>query len=256
MSMEERARGRREKLAAAQERAAEGSLPDFVVIGAQKGGTSFFYRLLIGHPLVRPAVVKEVHFFDRRFAKGPGWYWRCFPQPKRKNGRETITGEATPFYLFDPRVPERMAETVPEARLIALLRNPVDRAYSHYRMQVRRGIEQRSFAEAVREEMEGKEGHSYLARGLYAEQLARFSAFARRGRLLVLCSEDFFANRREVFHRALGFLGLPSTEPKLERPTNKERYAPMDTDTRRLLERFFEPHNRRLYDFLGRDFGW
>ena len=253
--MEERARRRREKIAAAQEWA-EGSLPDFVVIGAQKSGTSFFYRLLVGHPLVRAAAVKEVHFFDQQFAEGPSWYRRCFPQPKRKNGHETITGEATPYYLFDPHVPERMAETVPEAKLIALLRNPVDRAYSHYRMQLRRGIEDRPFAQAVRDEMEGEEGYSYLARGLYAEQLARFSAFVRRGRLLVLCSEDFFANRREVFHRALGFLGLLPTEPKLERPTNKERYAPMDADTRRLLEGFFAPHNRVLYDYLGTDFGW
>ena len=78
--MEERARRRREKIAAAQEWA-EGSLPDFVVIGAQKSGTSFFYRLLVGHPLVRQAAVKEVHFFDRQFAKGLGWYRRCFPQP-------------------------------------------------------------------------------------------------------------------------------------------------------------------------------
>jgi hypothetical protein len=246
-------------MAAAQERAVEGPLPEFVTIGAQRSGTSFFHRLLVGHPLVRPAVVKELHFFDLHFAKGPGWYRRCFPPPDRKDGRKALRGEATPSYLFDPRVPERMAETIPDAKLIALLRNPVDRAYAQYQMEKERGTERRAFAKATHDEMAGEEGFAYLARGLYAEQLTRFAAFARRGRLLVLCSEDFFARPREVFHRALDFLDLPPSEPKHERPANKKaaaRYGPMDPGTRRLLEEFFEPQNRRLYELLGSDFGW
>src|SRR5215208_2847138 len=147
------AKDRREKIAAAQRRAIEGPLPDFVVLGTQKGGTSFFYRLLTEHPLVRGAAAKELH-------------------------------------LFDPQVPERMARIVPEARLIALLRNPVDRAYSHYQMEVRRGKEARSFEDATQEEMTSAKGegntvdvpHAYLRRGLYAEQLERFSYFANRER--------------------------------------------------------------------------
>jgi hypothetical protein len=124
------ARDRREKIAAAQRRAIEEPLPDFVVIGTQKGGTSFFYRLLTEHPLVRGAAAKELHFFDNKFAEGVRWYRRCFSEGKHVDGHRTITGEASPSYLFDQQVPERMAQIVPEARLIALLRNPVDRAYS------------------------------------------------------------------------------------------------------------------------------
>ena len=258
------AKDRSEKIAAAQRRAIEGPLPDFVVIGTQKGGTSFFYRLVTEHPLVRAAAAKELHFFDNKFAEGVGWYRRCFSKGKRVDRHRTITGEASPSYLFDPQVPERMAQVVPEARLIALLRNPVDRAYSHYQMEVRRGNEARSFEEATEEEMTSAEDegntidvrYAYLRRGLYAEQLERFSFFANRDRLLVVKSENLFIRRLEVLERVLTFLRLPAFESTLAPPAARPTYEPMDPDTRRRLEGFFAPHNERLYDLLSTDFGW
>src|SRR5215208_2410643 len=152
------AKDRRQKIVVAQRRAIEGPLPDFVVLGTQKGGTSFFYTLLTEHPLVRRAAAKELHFFDNKFAEGVGWYRRCFSEGEQVDGHRTITGEASPSYLFEQQVPERMAQIVPEARLIALLRNPVDRAYSHYQMEVRRGKEARSFEDATQEEMTSAKG--------------------------------------------------------------------------------------------------
>jgi hypothetical protein len=261
------ANDRREKIAAAQRRAIEGPLPDFVVLGTQKGGTSYFYRLLTKHHLVRRAAAKELHFFDNKFAEGVGWYRQCFSEGERVNGQRTITGEATPSYLFDPQVPERMARIVPDARLIALLRNPVDRAYSHYQMEVRRGKEARSFEEATQEEMRSAEGegntvnvpHAYLRRGLYAEQLERFSFFANRERLLVVKSGNLFTRRLEALDRVLTFLRLPPFEPTLAPhapPAGRATYEPMDLDTRRRLEGFFAPHNERLYALLSTDFGW
>ena len=256
---------RREKIAAAQRRAIEGPLPDFVVIGTQKGGTSYFYRLLTEHPLVRGAVAKELHFFDNKFSEGVGWYRRCFSEGKRVCGQRTITGEASPSYLFDPQVPERMARIVPDARLIALLRNPADRAYSHYQMEVRRGKEARSFEEATQEEMSSAESggetvdvpHAYLRRGLYAEQLERFSFFANRERLLVVKSENLFTRRLDVLESVLRFLRLPPFESTLApSPAGRPTYEPMDPGTRRRLEGFFAPHNERLYDLLSTDFGW
>src|SRR5215212_6149591 len=227
------AKDRREKIAAAQRRAIEGPLPDFVVIGTQKGGTSFFYRLVTEYPLVKKAAAKELHFFDHKFAEGVGWYRRCFLEGERVDGQRTITGEASPSYLFDPQVPQRMARIIPDARLIALLRNPVDRAYSHYQMEVGRGKEARSFEEATEEEMISVEGegntvdvrYAYLRRGLYAEQLERFSYFANRERLLVVGSENLFTRRLEVLERVLTFLGLPPFESTLaprweEQPTS------------------------------------
>ena len=259
------AKDRHEKIAAAQRRAIEGPLPDFVVLGTQRGGTSFFYRLLTEHPLVRGAAAKELHFFDNKFAEGVGWYRRCFSEGKRIDGQRTITGEASPKYLFDPQVPERMARIVPEARLIALLRNPVDRAYSHYQLEVGRGREARSFEEATQEEMTSAKGegntidvaHAYLRRGLYAEQLERFSFFANRDRLLVLKSENLFTRRLEVLGGVLRYLRLPSFESTLApSPGGRPTYEPMNPDTRRRLEGFFAPHNERLYDLLSTDFGW
>jgi hypothetical protein len=233
-----------------------GTLPDFVIIGAQKGGTSLLYKLLIRHPLVEPAATKELHFFDNNFSEGPSWYGRYLPQRKCIDDRMTVSGEATPSYLLDPLVPERMAKAVPDAKLIALLRNPVDRAYSHYQMWVRRGDEIRSFGEATQREMAGETEARYLVRGLYAEQLERFSYFAERGHLLVMKSEDFFSRRWDILGRVLAFLDLPPLQPFEVRPSTKTAYPPMDTATRRQLEAYFEPHNQRLYEYLGVDFGW
>jgi hypothetical protein len=259
-----KSKDRREKIAEAQRRGIEGPLPDFVVLGTQKGGTGFFYTLLTEHPLVRSAALKELHFFDNKFAEGVEWYKRCFSEAERVDGQRTITGEASPSYLFSPQVPERMARIIPDARLIALLRNPVDRAYSHYQMEVRRGREARSFEETTEEEMTSAEGqgntvavpHAYLRRGLYAEQLERFSFFANRDRLLVVKSENLFTRRFEVLDRALTFLGLPPFESTLDPPAGRATYEPMDPATRRRLEGFFAPHNERLYDLLSTDFGW
>jgi Sulfotransferase domain len=233
-----------------------GSLPDFIIIGAQKGGTSLLYRLLIEHPDVEPAATKELHFFNNNFSEGLSWYRRYFQQATSSDGRRILSGEATPAYLPHPLVPERMAKTVPDARLVALLRNPVDRAYSHHQMWARRGDEVRSFDEATRQEMAGEAGVGYLVRGLYAEQLERFSFFAERDRLLVLKSEDFFSRRWDILGRVLAFLDLPPLEPFAVQPSTKAAYTPMDPSTRRRLEAYFEPHNRRLYEYLGVDFGW
>src|SRR5215204_2549869 len=234
-----------------------GALPDFVIIGAQKGGTSFLYHLLTRHPLVKPAARKELHFFDgpRLFEKGAGWYRRCFPRPEMDDGLRSITGEATPSYLFDPPVAKRMAQVVPQARLIALLRNPIDRAYSHYQMQVKRGTESRDFEEAIEQQ-----DSSYVPRGLYVDQLLRWSEFFSKEQMLILKSEDFFERPVETLKVVLDFLKLPDWQPEASelqqrRHTGTYRQK-MDPATRRRLEAYFEPYNQRLYVCLDVEFGW
>jgi len=253
-----------------------GALPDFVIIRAQKGGTTQFYRLLTLHPDIARAAIKETHYFDRpeNFSKGIEWYRRCFPPPGR-DGRRFITGEATPAYLVDPAIPERMAEVVPEARLIALLRNPADRAYSQYHMAIRNGNEPRSFEEALEEEQawllgegNGLSDHerdsranrqrlsSYLRMGLYVDQLLRWRRFFNDEQMLVLKSEDFFERPLKPLKLAHDFLGLPHREPEIRPRGAKHGYEPMNPSTRQRLEDFFEPHNHRLYELLGADLGW
>jgi hypothetical protein len=234
-----------------------GALPDFVIIGAQKGGTSFLYHLLSLHPLVEPAANKELHFFDQpeRFNSGAGWYRRCFPQAGLKDGRRSITGEATPVYLFDPAVAKRMAVVVPQARLITLLRNPVDRAYSQYQMHVKRGAEPLTFEEAIEQQ-----DSSYLSRGIYVDQLLRWFEYFDKEQMLILKSEDFFGRPVETLKVVLDFLDLSDWQPdasELQRRRHAGTYSQkMDPAIRRRLEAYFEPHNQRLYEYLGVDFGW
>ena len=255
-----------------------GALPDFVIIGAQKCGTTFLYHLLAQHPLVEPAASKELHFFDKNFDLGVEWYRQCFPVARWEDGHGTISGEATPYYMFHPLAAERMVEVVPKARLIALLRNPVDRAYSHHQQEARKGDEPLSFEEAI----EAEEGRlcgernrmledkkyasfehqrlSYLSRGIYVDQLLRWSELYAREQLLVIKSEDFFENPLGSLESVLGFLGLPEWEPtpsELGNRRHEGRYeGGLDPVLRGRLEEYFEPHNRRLYDFLGEDLGW
>ena len=256
-----------------------GSLPDFVIIGAQKCGTTRLYNVLTRHPDVEAAAVNEVHYFDRKtnFEQGIEWYRNFFLKPDQENKRRTITGEKTPSYLFYEEVPERMAQVMPEVRLIAMLRNPVDRAYSHYHHVTRSERETRSFEEAVDEEQaclaDGGDGISrrkrpatpsrgmqqpgLLARGIYVDQLARWREFYGEEQMLVVKSEDFFKSTTEILEEVQDFLGLPRQELEGSvRRTRPRRYEPMNPAMRRRLEAFFEPHNRRLYDYLGRDFGW
>ena len=267
-----------------------GALPDFAIIGARKAGTTFLYNLLIRHPLVQPAAVKEVHYFDNLIEEEDAeWYRQCFPRPRYEDGRRTITGEATPDYLAHLLAPERMARLVPEARLIALLRNPVERAYSDYQHVVRRSQEPLPFEEAIRlEEAAIRGGKSqpfrnrsgkrrgateegvgvdlgdhrgYLSRGIYVDQLLRWRRFFPEERMLVLKSEELFARTPEVLKPVLDFLTLPEWELEARGRTRQKRNEGdyerrIDPTTREWLERFFEPHNQRLYEYLEVNFGW
>jgi Sulfotransferase domain len=252
------------KLRAAEEgRAFEepqtGALPDFAVIGASKCGTTFFFHLLAQHPLIEPPAFKEPHYFNLLFDEGVEWYRGCFPVPRLEDGQKTITGEATPGYIFDPSVPARMAQVVPEARLIALLRNPVERTYSAYHHRVRNGQERRTFKEAIEAGLDdpSREGP---AKSIYVDHLLRWSEYFPKEQLLVLKSEEFFEHPNETIKVALDHLGLPEWEPEaslLESKRNTGGYGQgLDPTLSRKLEKYFEPHNKRLYEFLGRDFGW
>ncbi|MFO7955055.1 sulfotransferase family protein [Thioalkalivibrio sp.] len=133
-------------------------LPDFIIIGAQKSGTTSLYAYLSQHPQLFPSSTKEVHFFDGgldpsvdTFKKGMPWYRAHFPL--RKNmGANQRTFEASPLYIFNPLAPERIANVVPNVKIIALLRNPTERAISHFFHERRRGREPLAIDEALEKE--------------------------------------------------------------------------------------------------------
>ena len=254
-----------------------GALPDFLIIGAQKGGTTFLYWTLCQHPYVEPAAEKEIHFFDTpTFARGVDWYRTHFPPQQQRNGRRVITGEASPYYLFYPHAARRVAETIPQTKLIALLRDPVDRAYSDYQHTLRQDHETLGFREALEAEEERLRGekekiladesyhsrsyrrYSYLSRGIYIDQLEEWHRYFDPEQLLILKSEDFFARPSMTLELVLEFLGLPERDFEIggEERNVGDYTEQMDPDTRHWLQEYYEPHNQRLYEYLGRDFGW
>jgi hypothetical protein len=256
-----------------------GGLPDFLIVGAQKAGTTYLYHLLTRHPFVESATAKEVHYFDVHFSQGIDWYRSRFPQPAWREGRKIMTGEASPYYLFHPHAARRAADVVPHAKIIVLLRNPIDRAYSDYQHKYREGREPlRSFREAIEAEDHRLRGeketmlanedyaspnyrkYSYLSRGVYVDQVKEWSKYFGEDQILVLKSEDFLERPRDALASVHEFLGLPPWEavalgddPEV---SHKGSYKKLDPAIRERLESYFEPHNQRLYEFLGVDFGW
>lgn len=240
--------------------------PDFIIIGAQRGGTTGFHQALAEHPRVEPAARKELHFFDVLFDRGPGWYWRQFPADLPP---AAITGEATPYYLFHPHAARRAATVAPDARLIVLLRDPVERAWSHYHLSRSQGLEPLPFAEAVerepprlageRERMLADERyysfahqhHAYLERGRYAEQLEAWFRHFPREQFLILASEAFYADPAASIRQAAAFLDLPPFELPSWRTMNESGKPAMDPAMRRALAARFAADNARLARLLG-----
>ncbi len=244
--------------------AASRALPDWLIIGTQKGGTTSLYAELCQHPAVGPAFRKEPHFFDERWHRGVAWYRANFP----RRAASQSTGEASPIYLFDPQVPARVQQVVPDVRLIVMLRDPVDRAWSHYHHERRRGHEHLTFEEAIDAEPvrlaePGSQGdyhhrhHSYLARGRYAEQLERWLRLFPMERLHIIRSEDYYADPDTTYSEVLRFLGLPFHQLAQRKKLNVGRYRDrMSPAMRGRLNAYFKPHNEALYTLLNRDMQW
>ena len=248
-------------------------LPDFVIIGTMKGGTTSMFQYLSQHPQVRPPFRKEIKFFDIHYPRGLGWYRSHFPlQFKMKDG--ALTGEATPYYLFHPLAAERMAHDLPNVKLIILLRNPVDRTYSHYSHIQRVGREPLPFDRAIAAEPDRLTGevekiiadpnystfmhghYSYLARSRYAEQLPRWLERFPREQILILPSEDLTTSPYAAFEKTLKFLGLDAWQPEQFSVFKQGRYEKMPVSTRAKLVEYFRPYNQQLYDLLGMKFDW
>lgn len=246
-----------------------------MVIGAQKAGTTSLHAWLAQHPQILPPFEKEVHYFDGgldpqtdNFSKGIDWYRAHFPKAAAAAGRKSF--ETTPLYLFHPLAAPRIKEQLPDIKLIAVLRNPVDRAVSHYFHTRRNGGETLAMADAFAAEDQrlaaaGKDysspayiRHSYKARGRYAEQLERYLRLFPKDQLLIIDSEGLFERPAEYLRRIYAFAGVdPAYTPGKLQPRN---VAPeKDTTDPRVLDElraYFRPHNQALYELLGAEFTW
>lgn len=249
-------------------------LPSVLIIGAQKSGTTSLFNYLVQHPDVRSPSGKEIHYFDLHYARGIKWYRGCFPYTHQLR-RGSMTLDASPYYLVHPQVPPRVAQLLPQVKLVALLRNPVDRALSHYQHELRAGRESLSFAEAIERESErlvGEEArlrndpnyysynhhrYSYALRGLYVDQLRRWMQHFTRSQLLVMQSEWLFRDPAAASAAVYDFLGLPPNRLGHYKPFLQGKYGrDMPAEVRTRLTTYFEPYNRELYRWLGEEFDW
>lgn len=245
-----------------------GTLPSVLIIGAQKAGTTSLFDMLSRQAGIATSKKKEVHFADRNWWRGRGWYQRCFPKTSR------ITLEATPNYLFTPFAAERMLQVVPEVRCIAVLRNPVERAFSHYQYECRRGGERYSFEDALaaEEERTGKDWaraqiqpgywtfalqhHSYLRRGLYASHLARWERLLSKGRLLVVEDRDIYQNTRATLADIQKFIGVKPQSNSYLKHKNAGNYLKTKPRQSATLSRYFAADGQALVARYGARFSW
>jgi hypothetical protein len=259
-------------------------LPSFLICGGQRCGTTSLYRALAQHPAVLKAVLhKGVHYFDIGYRHGPRWYRAHFPLRRtadrvseRLGGVPVQVFESSPYYMYHPQAADRLAADLPEVRLLVLIRDPVERAYSHHAHEVARGFEHEpDFARALALEPARLRGqtelltrdpgaysfahqhHAYRARGEYVRYLSRLAEAVGRDRLHVVDSEDFFTDPKPAYDAVLDFLELPGLGyPTFERHNARPRKKRMDPGLRRELAEHYTPFDDRLAQWLGREPAW
>ena len=248
--------------------AARRPLPDYLIIGTKRGGTTTLWKALLQHPDVLPmwpAIenLKSPHFFDIHWKRGLRWYASHFPTEckrmahRAKGDRKALVGDASPYYIFHPLAAERVARILPNVRLIILLRNPTERAYSHYRERRREGTEPLDFSCAIAaeerrlkgevEKIKGQPGYysqahdhcSYLARGRYLEHLEPWLALFPSSSVLILRSEDLYASPENVVRQVHRFLNLSEQTPPPVAHLNSLPGPQLDPQTRSWLDKYF-----------------
>jgi hypothetical protein len=237
-------------------------LPDFLILGLPKCGTTSLYADLCRHPGVAPALRKEIYYFTGRFRNGERWYRAHFPRSAERDralaaGRALVTGEATPNYFGNATARDRIRAALPDARFIVLFRSPAARAYSYHQHRSRRGVETRPFAEAVEAEGFGDSPTGpYLGGGLYARDLRPWLGQFPREQFLLLNAEAYFRAPEPTLERVHAFLGLPHCPAPAQPRLNAGAYPPADPALRQRLRDYFAPHNRDFFELIGEKWDW
>ncbi len=265
--------------------AAARPVPDFLIIGTKRGGTTSLFNYLLMHPGVLGLFPqlrgrKSTDYFFKEQHRGDAWYRSHFHARSyrgllaRRVGYRPLSGEASPFYLWDPRIAGRVRDLAPDVRAIALLRDPVERAWSHYQERIVNGVEPLGFAAALAAEEDRLAGeleamdadpayygqaydfYPYRSRGVYLPQIQNWHASFPKDQLLVLRSEDLYADVQGTFDKVCGFLGLPLHRLPSTRPFNAITQSPIPDRERRRLQDFYSEPNRALADYLQRPALW
>ncbi|MDJ0555066.1 MAG: sulfotransferase domain-containing protein [Microcoleaceae cyanobacterium MO_207.B10] len=255
------------------------SKPDLLIIGAQRSGVTSLYKYLIQHPQTLVTWNwRETYYFDvdENYNKGIGWYLRHFPWKLQKGNK--LTFEAPPSYLYHSYIPERIQHDLGNIKMISILRNPADRAYSAWQMfhsyssnslsHLRERADERSFAEAIEQELnpesnQAKYPYDYVERGKYVYQLKNYYQYFDRDNILVLNFEDFCDNLGSVLNQVTDFLGIEKYSPEMIKELQQQKYAvakyiksPGDEEVIERLKNYFVPTNEELYNLLGCRYNW
>lgn len=256
--------------------------PDFLIVGAQRCGTTTMFKTLVQHPdVVRPALRKGIHYFDKSYWRGERWYRGHFPlvltthlRAGGRRGHRVLTGESSPYYMFHPLARQRLAADLPGVKILVLLRDPVVRAYSAHSHERARGFEHLGFEDALdaepgriageRERLMSEPGsdslhwqhHAYVTRGQYVEQVRALERLVGRDRMCVVDSGDFFADPEPVFDQVRSFLGLAHCPDITFEKHNARQRSPMSDGLRARLEAHFEPYDTELAQWWGHTPSW
>jgi hypothetical protein len=256
-------------------------LPDLILAGVQRSGTTALFEALYRLPMVeRPRRGKGSHYFSYNYHRGWEWFQAQFPTRRwarlveARHGHPMFCFDACPYYLFHPFAVERMAQALPDIKVMVMLRDPVRRAESHFHHSVRHGHETLGFEEALAAEADrlageddrmqrdwtywshSHEHHSYVSKGMYADQLERLYQYYPHDQVMVIQSEAFYRDPNLVLERVTDWLGLPPVELSRTDDRNGHRYQHMDRAMRsRLIDLYRQP-NERLYQLLGQRYDW
>jgi len=246
--------------------------PQFVIIGAQKGGTTSLFNYLLSNKRIKRPLKKEVHYFSEHYKKGNDWYKMHFPIIRD----QSITFEASTSYIFDPHAAKRMHTLLPDVKIIVLLRDPIDRAFSHYYHEVKNSREKsKTFEKAIElEEKRTKKSFekmindpnyydenvhifSYLKKGIYVEQLQRWYDHFDRQNILIIDSGNFFKQPERELEKIAFFLNIENRFDFKPLVYNKSNIAKiMNQDTHSYLKKFYAPYNEELFRLIGEEFNW
>ena len=246
-------------------------LPDFIIIGTVRSGSTSLYYNICEHPSVVEAAYDEIGYFDSNYHLGENWYRSMFPTQKimnkiREDTGYSITGEDTPFYFWKKEVAERILSDMPETKLIVILRNPVDRAYSNYNLAVRENNEKLTFEEAIDEEMEFLSKNSfrdtvdrfrsYLTKGMYVNQIKPWLDVFSREQLHFLSTEQMKNEPCETLDLVFKFLSVPSYDIKNLQERKLANYKKMNENTREQLIKYYKSYNKEFFGIINQKFEW
>ena len=254
-------------------------IPDFLVIGAKRCGTTSLYQHLSEHPCISRSPRDNIGFFNENYHLGINWYKSLFPtvfykKKMESKNKQCLFFDVTSTYMEEELTAKNVYEVNPNQKIIVILRNPVDRAYSHYHVNVKEKSEKRSFEDAIFEEMNRIKSERiiqnknknlrvftpnnihYLKKGFYALQLKSWFKIFPREQILVLSTEEFQEDQNIIYKKIFDFLNIPNMKIKSTEKMEKGNYIPMKDETRKLLLDYFRQYNYELFELINSEFDW